>query len=132
MKLLAKKEAQKGIKKNTEELLESNLRLRKMEMDVLGRLNTAKLNYDPEKVKALEDFERFCKDIMVKKSALLEELNAYTKLIDEKKELYYGLIAKQDALEERRAQILEESRKLDLREAFIISIEQGFKEKVHG
>jgi hypothetical protein len=132
MKLLAKKEAEKSIKKSNEELLGSNLRLRQLEKNVLSRLNTAKLDYEPEKMKALKDFEEFVADLSQKKSKLLEEMHAYNKLIQERKDIYYGLIEKQDLLEEKIYQMNEENRKLDLRETFIRDLEQRVNQKANG
>ena len=129
MKLLAKKDAQIGIKKSNEELLNTNIRLREIEKNYLKRLNEAKLNYDPEKVKALKDFEQFIGNINEKKSKLLEELNAYEKLIEEKKEVYYGLIEKQDEVEEKMHLLKEANKKLDLREAFVSELEKKIREQ---
>ena len=129
MKLLAKKEAEIGIKKSNEELLSANIRLREMEKQVVKRLNEAKLNYDPEKVKALKDFEQFITDLNEKKSKSLQELSAYNKLIEERKELYYGLVEKQDLIEEELYKVKEANRKLDLREAFIVDLERKIREK---
>lgn len=129
MKLLARKEAQIGLRKENETLLDTNIRLRQAERNVLERLNSAKENYDPEKMKALKDFEIFVSDINDKKSKLLEELNAYGKLIEERKEIYYGLIQKQDLLDEKLHQVAEENKKLDLREAFVVDLEKKFREK---
>lgn len=129
MKLLAKKDAQIGIKKSNEELLNTNIRLREIEKNYLKRLNEAKLNYDPEKVKALKDFEQFVADLNERKSKLLEELNAYNKLIEERKDVYYGLIEKQDEVEEKMHEIKEANKKLGLREAFVVDLERKWREK---
>ncbi len=129
MKLLAKDIAQSKIKKNNDELVDVNIRLRKSYAEIISRLNTAKLNYEPEKIKAYEDFERFCKELKVKKSKLLEELNMLEAEIERKKDLYYGLIAKQDQLDEKVYQINEKEKKLDLREKFILDIEQKIQNK---
>ncbi len=129
MKLLAKKDAQEGIKKNNEDLIGSNVRLREMEKQVIKRLNEAKSNYDPEKVKALKEFEQFVADINEKKSKLLEELNAYSKLIEERKDTYYGLIEKADELDEKLHQVKEANKKLDLREAFVVDLERKIRER---
>ena len=129
MKLLSKSEATLGLKKSNEDLLGSNLRLREIEKQVLKRLNEAKLDYDPEKVKALKDFEQFTADLMEKKSKLLKELNAYEKLIEERKEIFYGLVAKGDALLEEEYKIKEANKKLDLRESFITDLERKIREK---
>lgn len=129
MQLLAKKEAQIGIKKDNEELIVSNIRLRGMEKQVIERLNEAKLNYDPEKMKALKDFEAFVAEINEKKSKLLAELNALDSLIEERKEIYYGLIEKQDLLEEKINQVEERERKVELREVFATDLERKIREK---
>lgn len=91
---------------------------------MLTRLNTAKKNYDPEKVAALKEFDAFLADIQEKKSKLLREMKAIESIIEEKKELYYGLIAKSDALEERAHAVKESEDKLDLREAFVSQLEK--------
>src|SRR3990167_1778856 len=117
MKLLTRKEATQGLKKSNDELLGTNIRLREMEKQVLKRLNEAKLDYDPEKMKALKDFEKFTSEIMEKKSLLLKELNAYDTLIAERKDIYYGLVEKADKLLEEEYKIKEAHKKLDLRES---------------
>ena|SRR3990167_4533000 len=127
MKLLTRKEATIGLKKENDNLIGSNLRLREMEKQVLKRLNEAKTNYDPEKMKALKDFEQFTADLMEKKSKLLSELNAYEKLIEERKDIYYGLVEKADALDEQVYQVKEANRKLDLREAFVSELERKIR-----
>lgn len=128
MKLLERKEATLGLKKDNEELLGTNIRLREMEKQVLRRLNEAKENYDPEKVKALKDFEQFVSELNEKKSQLLKELSAYQKLITERKDIYYGLVERQDELEEKIYQMDEKNKKLDLREAFVKDLEKKIRE----
>ena len=127
MKLLTRKEATIGLKKENDNLIGSNLRLREMEKQVLKRLNEAKANYDPEKMKALKDFEQFTADLMEKKSKLLKELNAYEKLIEERKDIYYGLVSKMDLLDEKAHQVAEANKKLDLREAFVTDLERKIR-----
>ena len=129
MKLLTRKEATIGLKKENDNLIGSNLRLREMEKQVIKRLNEAKLDYSPDKMKAFKDFEQFTADLMEKKSKLLKELNAYEKLIEERKEIYYGLIQKQDLLDEKVYQVAEANKKLDLREAFVADLEKRIREK---
>lgn len=129
MKLLAKSEAKASIKKDNEELIGTNIRLREMEKKALDRLNNAKANYDPEKTQALKDFEQFTADLNEKKSRLLSELRAYDKLIEDRKEIYYGLIEKQDVLEEKLYLMGEKNKKLDLREAFITDLEKKWRER---
>ena len=129
MKLLSRPEATIGLKKENDNLIGSNLRLREMEKQVIKRLNEAKLDYSPDKVKALKDFEQFTADLMEKKSKLLKELNAYEKLIEERKDIYYGLVEKADKLLEEEYKIKEANKKLDLRESFIVELEKRIREK---
>ena len=129
MKLLQKSEAHLKIKKDNEELVEMNIRLRKYLKDITERLNTIKDDYKPDKVKKLRDFEEFCADIQARKSKLLEELSEVERMIERKKETFYGLVAKQDFLEERSYQIKEKENKLNLRESFVTQLEKSWQEK---
>jgi len=124
MKLLSKTDAGSRIKKENEELLDTNIRLRKYEKDFLGKLNVAKKNYDPEKIQALKDFEKFVADINTKKAKLLEELVGIETVIAQRKDLYYGLIEKQDALDEKLYKLHEEEKRLELRIAYVEELEQ--------
>jgi len=128
MKLLDRKDAESKIKRDNDELIVSNIRLRKLWQDITNKLNTVRENYEPEKIKKLQEFERFCKDILEKKAKLLEELAGIEKAIKEKKEIYWGIISKQDALEEKIYQVREQERKLDMREAFIEELERKQRE----
>lgn len=129
MKLLSKTSATATLKKQNEDLIETNIRLRKYEKDVIERLNAIKENYEPDKVAKLKEFEAFCQDILQKKSKLLEELKGIEQAIEKKKELYYALIAKDDALAEKLHHVKEEEKKLDLRVAFVDELERKFQEK---
>lgn len=129
MKLLSRTSALSAKKKENDELVDTNIRLRKYESEVTKRLNNIRVNYDPEKLKKLQEFEVFCKDITAKKAKLLEEYRGLEELIELKRELYYGLIVKQDALDERMYQMKEEENKLKLREAFVVDLEEKWQEK---
>ena len=129
MKLLNKISAVASLKKQNEDLIETNVRLRKYEKDIIKRLNTIKENYEPDKLKKLKEFEDFCKNLNVKKSKLLEELNVLEKTIELKKELFYGLVVKQDVVEEKLHNLIEQENKLDLRVAFVEELERRWNEK---
>jgi hypothetical protein len=129
MELLSKQSAQTKIKKDNEQLVDMNLRLRKYFSAIKTQFNTLKDNYEPDKVKKLEEFNRFCSDIDHKKSLKLEELSVIDAEIEKKKEIYYGLISKQDELDEKIYQLSEKERKLDLREGFVEELERKWKEK---
>ena len=77
----------------------------------------------------LKDFEVFCKDLLIKKDNLLQEYNALEAEIQKKKDVYYGLIEKQDVLDEKIYQANEQEKKLNLREIFVSDLEQKFREK---
>ena len=128
MKLLDRKEAQSKVKKDNDELILSNIRLRKLWQEITNKLNTIKENYNPDKLKILREFETFCKDILEKKSKLLEELMGIQKEIEKKKDIYFGVIAKQDLLDEKIYQMKEQEKKLDMREAFVGELEKKQRE----
>lgn len=129
MKLLAKQEARAGIQKENEALLESNIRLREYWQGITHKLNTIKDDYTPERLKILKDFETFCKDIQTKKSEALKELAGIQKLIEDKKEQYYAMVARQDELMEMEHRIKEENEKLRLRETFVTDLEAKWRAK---
>lgn len=129
MKLLNRTEAQSSIKKQNEELIESNIRLRTFWKDITGKLQRVKDDYEPEKMAKLKEFEQFCKDLLVKKSKLLGEMTTLQKEIDIKKEIYYGMIAKQDALDEKVYEMKEMEKKLQLRETFVLDLEERWRTK---
>lgn len=129
MKLLSPKEAKPILRKQNDELIDTSLRLSKLVREKHAELNTLKGNYDPEKVRAKAEFDAFCKDLNEKKGRLLEELSGIQKEIDTKKDIYFGIVAKQDSVEERiyKADRREES--LNLREKLISELEQAWKTK---
>ena len=129
MQLLGKKQARSTAKLENETLIESNIRLSQYHQDITRKLNDVKDNYDPEKLKILKDFEDYCKDIQAKKTKVLGELNTVEQLVEEKKEVYYGLIEKQDILMEKEHQINEENKKLDLRQTFVTDLEAKWQAK---
>ena len=129
MKLLSQIEAQSVKKKENDSLIESNFRLRQTEISIKRRIERAKNNYDPEKMKALADFEKFNEELNQKKSLMLKEMKDIQSLIDEKKDIYYGLVEKQDALEERMHEVSEKEKKLELRQSFVEDLERKWKQK---
>lgn len=129
MRLLPKKEVTNRLSKENDELVDRNIRLRKLEKDILKRLDTIKEDYTPEKIKRLKEFENFVRDITEKKSKLLEELNAVGKMIEQKKETYYAMINANDALEEKLYKLKEQEKKLDLRQTFVEDLEEKFRAK---
>lgn len=129
MKLLSKPDAQSKIKKANEQDLETSLRLRTLIREQRQELATLREDYEPEKIAKKAEYDTFCKEIQAKKEKLLRELSAIEQEIAAKKDLYFGLVAKQDALEERLYQTQERERKVELRENFISEIERQWSTK---
>ncbi len=129
MKLLSKNEAYASKKRENEGLIESNIKLRKFYKDISDRIRGAKLDYSEDKLKALKEFDQFCADINEKKSKLLKEFNDISNAIEDKKEIYYGLVVKQDELEEKVYQVNEREKKVELREKFISELERRWNTK---
>lgn len=129
MKLLSRTEASSKKKLENESLIESNIRLRKYHTEIVQKLNTVKEDYEPEKLEKLREFETFCRDLDVKRETLLKELAQWQKLLADTKEIYYGYIVKADELAEKEYRISEETKKLNLREAFISDLEQKWQAK---
>lgn len=129
MKLLSITEARSKKKLENDSLVESNIRLREYWKGITQKLNTVKEDYSQDKLQKLKEFELFCKDLQVKKSKVLEELAGWQKLIEEKKEMYYALVAKHDELDEMQYKIDEGNKKLELREAFVLDLEQKWRNK---
>lgn len=129
MKLLSKVESDQRLKKEHDELIGKNTQLLNYFTKGIKRLNDLKDNYDPEKAKKTREFENFCRDIDLKKSKKLEELAAVEKHIEERKEVYYGLVAKQDELIEREFLIKQKEDNLVLREGFTKEGEAKLKHK---
>lgn len=129
MKLLSRKEAQGSLRKENNDLVDTNLRLRAYEKAITERLQTLKDDYEPEKVAKLKEFEAFVKDITTKKTKLLREVEALDEVIKAKKDVYYGLIAKQDSLDEKGYEMEQEKINLNLRKLFVEDLEQKWREK---
>lgn len=129
MKLLKKAVVENKLKTENEELLDRNIRLRQFERAITERLNTVKDSYEPDKVARLKEFEAFCKDLNEKKAKLLQELQGISQLIEEKKEVFYGLISKQDQLEERLHIADQKEEKLKLRELFVSELETKWRNR---
>lgn len=124
MQLLSQKETKSKLRKEHDELIDTSVRLNTIVREKHRELNTLKRHYDPDKLQAKADFDAFCRDIQEKKSRLLQELAQIEKEIEAKKDIYFGLVAKQDALEERIYAANEREAKLNLRENFINELER--------
>ncbi len=129
MKLLSKTHAQSKIQKENDQLLETNIRLRGYERKIIDRLNTVKDSYEPDKLLKLKEFEQFVKELNAKKIKLLEEYASLELAITQKKEILYGMVEKQDRIDEQIYQANEREKKLNLRESFVSDLEQKWRMK---
>lgn len=126
MKLLSKPELKSKLHKQNEDLIETNVRLRKIHQELLTGINSVKKANDKDK--ELQDFSKFCEELNQKKSKLLKEYKDLEENIESKKEILLGLVEKQDELIEKEYQLKERENKLDLREAFIKNVESKIYE----
>jgi len=129
MKLLQKAEVDLKYKKQNDELIGKNNRLLGYFTKGVARLNSLKDNYDQVKVNKYNDFVDFSNHIAQQKSKLMEEVVVIEKLIKEKTETYYGLIAKQDELDEREFNMKQKANNLSMREEFVKESEEKIKLK---
>jgi len=116
MQLFSKEQINSKRKEQTRELTLKNDRLAKSLRKVLALQND--IEFDADKAKKVEDYQTWCADLQTKMSKELANLEAYKKLIEEKKEEYYNLVAKTDAIEDRILDKQEELKKLELQVAF--------------
>lgn len=124
MKLLPPQEAKKDIQKKNDELIAINVRLKEIERNILKRINTLKDNYEPDKIKKFDEFTKYCNELEQKKSVLLKTMTDIEKMIEGKRDILYGLIEKQDILQEKEIEIKERERKLEMRQAFVEELER--------
>ena len=108
MLLFSKEQVNTKRKEQTRELTIKNERLATSLRKILKLQK--EVEFDTDKAKKVKDYQIWCEDLQVKMSKELGNLEAYKKLVDEKKEEYYNLVASYDALEDR---ILDKKEELD-------------------
>lgn len=120
MKIFSKQDVHQKIKRDNDLLIQDNLRLRKKN-ETLHKSNTG-IDYN----KAEQDFKKFIAEINDKRQKMLLELEELQKAIDLRKDIYYGLVEKQDILEERIYKLEQKEKQLDARERFVNQLETNF------
>lgn len=116
MELFKKEQINAKRKDQTRELMVKNERLIKSLRKVLDLQND--IEFDQDKAKKVKDYQVWCEDLQKKMSKELGNLKAYEKLVDDKKEEYYGLVAKRDEIEDKIMDLKEELGRLELQVAF--------------
>lgn len=129
MKLLSKQKVDNRIKRERDVLLEDASRLRKYIRQQEAKLSTIKDDYSRDKLEALKEFEAFVGRLHDAKDKLLKEYNDVNEEIKKRQEVYYGLVEKQDALDEREYQIQRKEQKLNDREGFIKQLEAKWQKR---
>ena len=120
MQLFSKEEINKKRKDQTRELVVKNERLVSSLKKVLSLQKD--IEFDADKAKKVKEYQVWCKDLQDKMSKELANLNAYKKLVEEKKEEFYNLVARKDEIEDRIMDRREELDKLNLEVALLKQI----------
>ncbi len=76
------------------------------------------IDFDADKAKKVKEYMQWCEDLQGKQSKELENLKAYQKLVEEKKEEYYKLLQAKDAIEDKITDLKEELKKLEIQVGF--------------
>lgn len=116
MQLFSKEQINTKRKEQTRELVVKNERLVNSLKKVLNLQKD--IEFDADKAKKVKDYQIWCEDLQKKMAKELGNLNAYKKLVDEKKEEYYNLVARKDEIEDKILDRKEELGRLDLQVAF--------------
>ena len=112
MELLKPEQINKIRKDQTREIVNKNERLVTSLKRVLKLQND--IDFDQDKAKKVKDYEVWCKDLQDKMSKELSTLKAYQKLTDDKKEEYYNIVARVDALQDKELDLKESIGRLEL------------------
>lgn len=116
MQLFQKEQINSKRKEQTRELTLKNERLATSLRKILALQKD--IEFDADKAKKVADYQIWCEDLQKKMSKELSNLEAYKKLVDEKKEEYYNLVARKDEIEDKILDRKEELGRLDLQLSF--------------
>lgn len=112
MQLLSPEKINSKRKEQTRELTLKNERLATSLRKVLALQKD--IEFDADKAKKVADYQIWCEDLQKKMSKELANLEAYKKLVEDKKEEYYNLVAKIDELQDKTFDLKEEISRLIL------------------
>lgn len=116
MQLFSKEQINTKRKDQTRELMLKNERLIISNRKILELQKD--IDFDTDKAKKVKDYQIWCEDLQSKIAKELSNLKAYNKLVDEKKDEYYNLVAKKDEIEDKILDLTEELKKLELQVVF--------------
>ena len=117
MKLFTKTETLENLRNEKRFLEATNERLDKLVKQKQKLLNVEE--FDSKILAKQKELKSVEGAYITKKSELLKELRSIELLIESKKEILYGLIEKQDELDERERNISEQEEKLKLQAQFV-------------
>ena len=112
MELFTKEQVNIKRKDQTRELTLKNERLATSLRKILNLQKD--IEFDADKAKKVADYQVWCEDLQNKMSKELANLKAYEKLVEDKKEEYYNLVARRDEIEDKILDRKEELGRLDL------------------
>lgn len=116
MQLFSKEQINSKRKDQTRELTLKNERLAVSLRKILALQKD--IEFDADKARKVKEYQVWCEDLQIKMSKELGNLNAYKKLVEEKKEEYYNFVARKDEIEDRIIDLKEEISRLDLQVNF--------------
>jgi len=125
MQLFQKETIEKKRKEQTRELTLKNERLATSLRKVLALQKD--IEFDADKAKKVADYQVWCEDLQKKMSKELANFEVYKKLVEDKKEEYYGLITSLDAIQDKILDLREERDKLNLE----VELQKQILEKIH-
>jgi len=114
--LFQKEEIQKRRHDQTRELIAKNTKLISSLKKSLELQND--IDFDADKAKKVRDYEIWCKDLQEKQSKVLATLKGYEKLLEDRKEDYYNVVARIDEKEDKIISLQEEIGRLELQVEF--------------
>jgi len=117
--------------KKADRLAFEKVQLEKQVRDLQIELQAVRGQLNADKSKIDKTFKEFVQDINAKKSNLLKELLEVERQLEKKKDLFYGLVEKQDTLRDREIEVSEKEENLRRREVYVRSLEGKIAELSH-
>lgn len=124
MKIFSPEEIKTSAEKDVQSLEVKRRFLTEKVTTLSAKVADLQKEYQALKIEVGQDFSG---KLMAQKSKLLKEYQQLEKKVEEKKEILYGLIEKQDQLDERERAIDVKEQNLNHRETFIKALEEKMR-----
>jgi len=122
MKLLTKEEVNKVARQQNRELAQKNSRLVDFFQRSIKKLNNTEIDSDLQRKQY--DYDKTVQDFLERKDTMLQELMMLQRKVEEKKDILYSLIDKQDELDERERTLREKEEVIKLQAQFVDQISE--------